>query len=127
MDRVIEHVHILRVQIGRNVAGHLASFQFTVKGRDHLILNVTPAGSVDGMGNVGVQFQPLNAIAVVILLVTTFVETITAMVAISGPQMIFIPAAGAVIGEFPGWHGQEKPILSINQFDIPHHKRLVKG
>lgn len=123
----IVKIKVFAVKARRDVPGLLATFQFPLKFLENLALNLLPAGGIDWMSDVGVEFQPLLTIATAILLITVFIEAVAAMIAVSGAQMVLFVAMGAMIRKLAGGHRQEKPIVAVDQLHIAHNEGVIEG
>lgn len=123
----IVKIKVFAVKAWRNVARLLAAFQFALKFLENLALNLLPACGIDRMGNVGMEFQPLLAVAAAILLVPVLIEAMAAMIAVAGTKMVLFIAMGAMIGKLAGGHCQEQAIISVDQLHIPHDERVIES
>jgi len=123
----IVKIKVFAVKAWRDVSGLLAALQLPLKFLENLALNLLPAGGIDGMRNVGMEFQPLLSVATAILLIAVFVEAMAAMIAVAGAQMVLFIAMRAMIGKLAGGHRQEKAIVPVDQLHIPHDERVIEG
>jgi len=123
----IVKIKVFAVKAWRDVSGLLAALQLPLKFLENLALNLLPAGGIDGVSNVGVEFQPLLAVATAILLIAIFIEAMAAMIAVAGAEMILFIAMGAMIGKLAGGHRQEEAIIAVDQLHIPHDERVIEG
>ena len=80
-----------------------------------VVPEVGPAVGVNRMGDVGMQLQPGPAVAGLVLQVPLFVQVITAVIAVTGPEVIFVTAARAVIAELARGHGDEQSVIALDQ------------
>src|SRR4051812_34300149 len=69
-------VQVLPIQVGSDVARHLAAFHFVKIGGNHPTMDVLAALGVDGVRNISVQFQAAMAVSVLIAHEAVFVEAI---------------------------------------------------
>src|ERR1044071_5833070 len=93
--RRVEAVSLLIIQVRRHVPRLAAAFDFVLVGLDRLPLNFSAAGSVDGVGDVGVQLGTAGPRAVALVEVTAVAEATAALVAVAGPQVVALAAVGA--------------------------------
>jgi len=126
-QHVIVNIKILAVKGWRNVARHLAAIKLAGVGSENGPLDLAAALRVDGMGDVGVQLQPVLAIAISMRKETIFVEPLATVIAEPGAQMVFFRASRAMIAQLSGWHGQEEPIVAVDQLHVANDERAVKG
>ena len=129
-------IHVFAVEAWGDVAGFLGAFDFAVEGGHHFALDGLAALGVDGVGDVGVELEAgvtptvtaeTVAIAVLISLETTFIEVGAAVIAEAGAEVIFVAAAGAVVGELSTGHGEEEPVVSFDQFNVANDEGIVEG
>jgi hypothetical protein len=125
--RQIINVQILAIQVGGDVPGHLAPFQFVKISGNHPAMDLVAALGVDRVRNISVQFQAAMAVSVLIAHEAVFVEAIAAIRAIAGAKVIFLTAAPAVIAQFTRGHGEKQPVIAIDQLYVANYECMIKG
>src|SRR5262249_42439518 len=98
------------VVVGADVAGELGPLPLVVVRLDDRLLHHLPAGAVDRVGDVGVEFGP----AVVVAGGPVLVQVGAAVVAIARPQVVLGPAPWAPVGQLAAGHGHEEALGALN-------------
>ncbi|HEY2589808.1 MAG TPA: hypothetical protein VGI81_28955 [Tepidisphaeraceae bacterium] len=125
---IIVKLEILAVKAGRDVSGLFAPFQLPLIGLHDLIFDLVAAIGVDRVRNVGMELQPvLITLSVAELQIAFFVQSLAAMVAEAGTQVILLPAGGAVVGQFARRHRKEEPVIPVDQLHVADDERVIKG
>jgi len=124
---VIVNIEIFAVKTGRNISRHLAAFDLAVVCGEDRPLDLLAALGIDGVRDVGVQLEAVLAVSVAVGKVTVFVETPAAVVAETGAEVVFLRAVWAMIAEFAGRHGQEKPVVAVNELYVADDESPVEG
>jgi hypothetical protein len=93
-----------------------------MEGLNNGFLNTFAAQSIDGVGDVGVQFHS----AVLVLSGAIFGQLGSAVITKLGPKMIFSAAFAAMVAHFAGRHGDEKPSCALDDFDVADNEFIVE-
>lgn len=94
-----QEINVFAIESWGHVTGLFTAFQFGLIGGHDLLFHLLAALGVDRVRDVGVQFKPRHAVALVIFEVPAFVEPAAAVIAVAGAQVIFFTAAWAMIAE----------------------------
>jgi hypothetical protein len=125
----IEEIRVFAIEAGGDVAGLLGAFYFFVESQDDFLFDGLAALGVDGVGDVGVEFQAAVAVvvAVLVFLEAVFIQRGAAVVAEAGAEVVFFAAAGAVVGQLSAWHGEEEAVISVDEFDVTNDEGVIEG
>ena len=73
------------------------------------------------MGDVGVEFHLPQGI----LLNSVLLKRRPTVIAVSGPQMVLIPALGTVVAHLSGGHSYKISAVTLDDLDLPDDKFIV--
>lgn len=85
-------------------------------------LHVIAATGVDGMGDVRMQLETTDRIA----LTAPLIEAGTALVAVMRPQVILATATRTTVGNLAARHGKKWTIATLNDFQVTNDETIVK-
>jgi len=120
-------VQVLPIQVGSDVAGHFAPFQFVQIGGNHPTMDFLAALGVDRVRNISVEFQAAMAVSVLIAHEAVFVEAIAASRTVAGAEVIFFTTASAMIAQFTRGHGEKQSVVAIDQLYVANYECMIKG
>jgi hypothetical protein len=125
---VIVEVGQIAVKFRRDIAGQFALLDLILIRVNRLAFDLKPAFSVDGMGDIGVEFEARPAMhSALHLHAAVFVEALAAVVAEAGAEVIFLSASAAAIAQLATGHRQEKSVISFDDFHIADDEGVVEG
>ena len=122
MRQRIGLVAFIGVIIARYVARKLGAFKLELIFFDHVLLDQIATGLIDRVRYIGVKF-----VGSVVVRIAIVADARSAVVAIVAANVILVPAATAATGEFAAGHGHKRTVAAFNDFEIAHHKTMVKG
>jgi hypothetical protein len=125
----VVEIHVFAIETWGDVAGLFGPFDLFVEGFEHLMFDGLAAFGINGVGDVGVEFEAVVAVvvAVLIALETVFIEWGAAIIAEAGAEVIFFAAARAVVRQLSAWHGEEEPVVAVDEFNVTNDESIIEG
>ena len=78
---------------------------------------------VDGMSNIRMEARPIALVSGR----PVTAEAGTALVAVTGPEMVLFATLGAPVGELPAGHRHEEAFGALDDADVPDDDCVIDG
>ena len=110
--------------VPRNISGLLGSFEFQMVLADDGVLDLIATSLIDRVGDIRVKLirGPFD-----ILQILGTTEPFSALIAVVAAHVVLRATAAASGRHFAARHGHERTVCSLDDFQIPDHKSMVKS